>query len=82
MRLLDEESDRTVKKLALYLTPKEAEEVRKALDSLLSDAERGKMEHVHLNDREYEHHLTLVIYWTERADEFQPRWRRLIVEDT
>jgi hypothetical protein len=39
------------------------------------------MEHIHLDDREYEHHLTLVIYWPERADEFQPRWRRLIVED-
>jgi hypothetical protein len=81
VRLLDEDSDRAVKSLALYLTPKEAQKARKALDELLASHESGKVEHVHIDDSEYEHHLTLVLYTPEQADRFQERWRRLIVED-
>jgi hypothetical protein len=81
MRLLDEDSDRALTSLALYLKPKEAERVRNELDRLIRDAERGRVDHVHVDDHEYEHHLTLVLYTPERADEFQPRWRRLILED-
>ena len=81
MRLLDEDSDRTIKSLALYLTPKEAESARNALENLLAWHAQGNIEHVHLDDREYEHHLTLVLYTPEQAGAFQERWRRLIVED-
>jgi hypothetical protein len=81
VRLLDEDSDRTIKSLALYLTPKEAQKARNALDELLAWHESSKIEHVHLDDTEYEHHLTLVLYTPEEAERFQERWRRLIVED-
>ncbi len=80
VRLLDEDADRALARVVLYLTAREAEEVRNALDDLLSDAEKGRLEHVHVDDREYEH-LTLVLYAPERAGEFQPRWKRLIVDD-
>jgi hypothetical protein len=81
MRLLDEETDRTLRKLALYLTPEEAREVRDALEQLLIDRETVRLEHVHVDDREYEHHLTLVVYTAEQVDELQPRYRRLIIDD-
>jgi hypothetical protein len=81
VRLLDEDSDRTLTSLALYLTPKEAQRVQKELDRLIQAAEKGRLDHVHVDDREYDHHLTLVLYTPERADEFQPRWKRLILED-
>ena len=81
MRLLDETADRALTKLALYLTPEEAREARAALASLLAAHERGRLDHHHLDDGEYQHHLTFVVYTPERADEFQPRYRRLIIDD-
>jgi NAD(P)H-dependent FMN reductase len=81
MRLLDEDSDRALKKVALYLTVAEARKVRKALDQLGARLEAGRVEHVHVDDREYEHHLTLVLYSPDDADSFEPRYRRLIRED-
>jgi hypothetical protein len=81
VRLLDEDSDRALSRLALYLTPHEAERIRQELDRLIRGAERGRLEHTHVDDGEYEHHLTLVLYTPERVGEFQPRWRRLILED-
>ncbi len=45
MRPLDDDSDRTLSRLALYLTPEEAERMRQELDRLIRGVERGRLEH-------------------------------------
>jgi hypothetical protein len=46
MRMLDTDGDRSVHQLQLYLTPREAQELRTALDRLLADPEANEHEHV------------------------------------
>lgn len=81
MRLLDEEADRPLAKLALYLTPKEAEKLQRAEGARGAGFACDRLEHTHISGQEHEHHLTLVVYEPGRAVEFQPRYRRLIAED-
>ena len=81
VRLLDEDSDRALTRLALYLTAKEAKQMGKALEDLAIRLEEGRPDHVHVDDREYEHHLTLVLYSPDDLDGLQPRYRKLILED-
>jgi hypothetical protein len=50
MRILDAENQRSVHQLQLYLTPREAQELRTALDRLLVDPEANEHEHVFAED--------------------------------
>ena len=60
MRMLDPEGDRSVYQLQLYLTPGEARELRKALDSLLVDPEANEHKHIFSEDSGRELSLSVV----------------------
>lgn len=54
MRMIDDNRQGSLKGVSLYLTPREAEEMRRELDRLLKDPEANEHFHVYSdqNDRE------------------------------
>jgi hypothetical protein len=60
VRMLDPEGDRSVYQLQLYLTPGDARELRKALDSLLVDPEANEHKHIFSEDSGHELSLSLI----------------------
>jgi hypothetical protein len=60
MRMLDTNGDRSVHQLQLYLTPREAQELRTALGRLLVDPEANEHEHVFAEDAGRELSLSIV----------------------
>ncbi len=61
MKILDIDTQKPLKTITLYLTISEAKEMHQDLSELIKNF--GKpMQHEHINDAEYEHEVTLVIY--------------------
>jgi hypothetical protein len=61
VRILDLQTEKSLKKIVLYLTLSEANEMNDDLQSLIKKF--GKpMQHEHVNDENYEHEVTLVLY--------------------
>jgi hypothetical protein len=60
MRMLDTEGDRSVRQLQFYLTPREAQELRTALERLLADPEANEHEHVFAEDAGGELSLSII----------------------
>lgn len=79
MRILDEESDKALQKVTLYLTQAEAKELHDSLEALLAAAEAGR--HEHIPDADFSKELTVCIYDPNETALFNQRSRRLIVED-
>lgn len=79
MRMLDEDGDRKVDRLTLYLTQAEAEELRDSLEGVLKGP-RGN--HAHIPSADFQKEVTIVIYDDGQLDEFDERSKRLILEDT
>ena len=77
MRILDVDSDRAMANISIYLTPSEAKEMLGYLEQLVSHPEGH---HIHLNDQEYEHEITVAVYTADNLGEFDERSRRLIAE--
>lgn len=79
MRVLDLVEDRAVKNVVLYLKKDEAKELYDSLGSLLSSDKPG--DHQHVDDENFSHEITVVIYGDGREDMLNERSRLLIVED-
>jgi hypothetical protein len=79
MRILDQESDKSLNRITLYLTLSEASELRDSLISLL--AERGK-HHEHIPSSDFQKELTVSIYETQSIEAFDERSKRLLMNDT
>jgi len=78
MRIHDEESDRSLSKIIVFLTKSEAEELKSDLNSLL----RNPMgNHTHLSSDDYRKEITVCIYGEARLEGFTDRAKRLIRED-
>ncbi|MCH7752367.1 MAG: hypothetical protein IH898_09475 [Planctomycetes bacterium] len=61
MRMLDNEHDNASRDIALYLTPKEARQLRNKLDWLI----KHPGEHFHLNDEELSREISVSLYEDE-----------------
>jgi len=79
MRILDQESDKAIKKILLLLTPSEASELKNDLERMLSEKKFG--DHSHICDINYEHEVTISIYEDGNTDAFNNRINRLLNED-
>ncbi len=77
MRILDQDSDRALSHVTLYLLKREAAELRDTLDSLL--ARPGG--HGHVPDGEYAKEITVVLYGGGHDASLDDRSRRLIEDD-
>ena len=78
MRILDEQNDKSLDAVIIYLTKKEAAELRDSLEQILVN-HLGRHEHVSSDD--YRKELTVCVYETDHLDRFDDRSKRLIVED-
>lgn len=78
MRILDNETNRAISNISVFLTPEEAREMIGYLEQLLEDPQ---LHHAHLNDEKYEREITLAVYSEKNMNEFDDRSRKLILED-
>jgi len=78
MRILDENTDKSLENITLYLTLSEAMELRGSLNELI---ENPKNNHTHINDENYQKELTVCIYSTEDLNGFNTRSIDLILNN-
>lgn len=79
MRVLDNDSDKALKNVTLYLTFEEANELKHDLERLIENF--GNNEHVHINDSENSREITVVLYDENHLDMFDERSKKLIRKD-
>ena len=60
MRILDEDSNKSLKNLQILLTRDEVDELIDSLQDILSEG--VSQSHSHINDKEYQHEITFAIY--------------------
>jgi hypothetical protein len=77
MRILNEDADKPLNAVTLFLTKTEASELIDSLEQLLVDA-LGRHEHVSSTDHAQE--VTICIYDLDHLDQFDKRSRKLIIE--
>ena len=78
MRILDEESDKKLDNITIFLTKKEAEQFRSDLNQLL---ENPKLQHAHLSTEDYQKEITLCVYDEKNLQGLHPRAVKLIKND-
>ena len=78
MRILDEEGDKALNRVTLYLTRSEALELRDSIEALLNELSRH---HEHIPDADFSKELTVCIYDPNSITTFDDRSRRLITLD-
>jgi hypothetical protein len=78
MRILDEDNDRSLKRITLFLTADEANSLYNQLGKLLS---KPKTHHLHVEDENFEREITLAIYSASDLLKFDERSRKLIEKD-
>ena len=79
MRILNEDSNKSIKNALLLLTVQEASELRDDLERLIS--QKIFNDHSHINDSDYEHELTIALYNPDNIEEFNERTKKLISHD-
>ena len=78
MRILDNESDRKLNRITIYLTVLEAQEMRDSLASLLSNK---ATQHEHVSNEDFQKEVTITIYDSHSIESYDQRSRRLIEHD-
>lgn len=79
MRILNEDSNKSMKNALLLLTVQEASELRDDLERLIS--QKIFNDHSHINDSDYEHELIIALYNPDNIEEFNERTKKLISQD-
>jgi len=79
MRIYNLDSDEKVNKVILYLTPDEAQEIKHALEQIISD--NKKYHHKHILDSECKREITVCIYKENDLSSFDERSKKLILYD-
>lgn len=78
MRILDDESDKKLDTVTLFLTKEEILQLRSDLDHLIA---KPKLNHAHLSSEDYKKEITVCVYDEEDLQGFHPRSIKLIKED-
>jgi len=78
MRLLDEDTDKAVDRVTIYLTQSEAEELR---DSLLALLKEPRGNHSHVPSGDFQKEITVCIYSEDALSSFNERSQKLILND-
>lgn len=78
MRILDETSDRAIKRVTIFLTVDEAKSLANQLGKLLA---KPSTHHIHIEDEAFETEVTLAVYTRSSIDQFDERSRQLIERD-
>jgi GGDEF domain-containing protein len=78
MRILDEDLNKPLDKVLLYLTISEASELKESLENLIN---RPLNNHAHITNEDFEKELTVCIYDVDNLKGFNARSIDLIVND-
>jgi hypothetical protein len=78
LRILDEDSDKRIDNVCIFLTKDEAVELRDDLNQLLDNP---KLHHTHLSNADYQKEITICLYNEKDLQGFHPRAIKLIKED-
>lgn len=76
MHILDNDTDKSIDQVTLYLTPSEAGELRDKLAAILKSHQN---DHAHINDTAFTKEITICTYDLEHLDHFDERSRRLLL---
>lgn len=78
MHILEEDSDKSIDNVTLYLTYSEALEFRDSLNDLLKNPANN---HAHISNESFLKEITICIYDKNNLKGFNERSLRLILED-
>ena len=78
MRILDEDSDKKLDNVTIFLTKDESLQLLGYLKQLLNDS---KSQHHHLSSGDYQKEITVCLYDETNLEGFHPRAIQLIKED-
>ncbi len=78
MRILDDESDKKLDTVSIFLTKEEAIQLQSYLSQLLNNP---KLQHSHLSSTDYQKEITICLYDEQNLGDLNPRSIRLIKED-
>ncbi|EFB41444.1 hypothetical protein [Parachlamydia acanthamoebae] len=78
MRILDQNADKSLNDILIYLTYDEALELKSSLDDLL---ERPSNNHSHISNKDFSKELTVCIYDENNLTGFNERSTTLIKND-
>ena len=78
MRILNDELDKKLDNVSVFLTKVEILQLRGYLNQLLDNP---KLQHVHLSSEDYQKEITICIYDENDLEGFHPRAIKLIKED-
>lgn len=79
MRIYDQENDKTLQDLILCLTKNEAIELRDSINAMLKNKNFDR--HEHIDDEEFCHELSIMIYDMDNLTNINERLIRVIKED-
>jgi len=77
MRILNEDDDKALKKIILYLTKEEAQELKTSLVDILEK----KHHHSHVSSENSKKEVSLCVYDVNNLAFFDDRSKKLILED-
>lgn len=75
MRIYDPESKRVLRSVTLFLTPEEADELGQSASDLAANPANH---HHHIQDAKFEREITVAVYTTTNAAEFDAESRKVI----
>jgi hypothetical protein len=78
VRILDDESDKKLDNVSIFLTKEEAVQLRGYLNQLLDNP---KSQHSHLSSSDYQKEITICLYDEKNLENFNQRSIKLIRED-
>jgi len=79
MRILDEDTNNSLRSVTLLLTQVEARELRDALEDCFTSPQKDI--HAHISDSEYLREITVAIYDTGDLSQLNERMKKLAVFD-
>lgn len=81
MRIYNEDTDKKVNKVILYLTPDEAHELKDSLELIINNNKRHHHEHIPDREDDFKREITVCIYKKDDLSSFDERSRKLILND-
>jgi hypothetical protein len=79
MRILDQNSNLSLNNILILLTNNEAIVLKEDLERIISLS--SNKEHIHIDDKEYKHEITLSLYNEKENNYYNERMKKLIFED-
>jgi hypothetical protein len=81
MRIYNEDTDKKINKVILYLTPNEAQELKDSLESIINKNKQNHHEHIPDREDDFKREITVCIYRKNNISSFDERSRKLILND-